>query len=183
MSSSPNTHSIACGRRIIEIQKTTSYRSITDFLERIRPDDREARSLIHAGAFDPLHPEESRASLLWSLASWQKAKTSKRRQDALFYNTPETQQPTFPPQPEIEKLRHEFASLGFLCDRHPMVLFNDTLRSKSIIKAKDLRRFTGRHIRFAGLLITGKVIRTKQGEPMEFLSFEDETGQVETTFF
>jgi DNA polymerase-3 subunit alpha/error-prone DNA polymerase len=32
-------------------------------------------------------------------------------------------------------------------------------------------------------LITGKVVRTKSGDPMEFLTFEDETGIVETTFF
>jgi DNA polymerase-3 subunit alpha/error-prone DNA polymerase len=35
----------------------------------------------------------------------------------------------------------------------------------------------------AGWLITGKVIHTQHGEPMEFLSFEDETGIIETTFF
>jgi DNA polymerase-3 subunit alpha/error-prone DNA polymerase len=38
-------------------------------------------------------------------------------------------------------------------------------------------------VHFAGLLITGKVVHTKQGDPMEFLTFEDETGLVETTFF
>ena len=43
--------------------------------------------------------------------------------------------------------------------------------------------FSGRHVRIAGLLITGKVVHTKHGEPMEFLTFEDETGLVETTFF
>ncbi|MBW2248037.1 MAG: hypothetical protein JRF62_12810, partial [Deltaproteobacteria bacterium] len=37
--------------------------------------------------------------------------------------------------------------------------------------------------RIAGLLITGKVVHTKHGDPMEFLTFEDETGLVETTFF
>jgi DNA polymerase-3 subunit alpha/error-prone DNA polymerase len=38
-------------------------------------------------------------------------------------------------------------------------------------------------VRIAGLLITGKVVHTKHGDPMEFLTFEDETGLVETTFF
>jgi len=38
-------------------------------------------------------------------------------------------------------------------------------------------------VHIAGLLITGKVVHTKHGEPMEFLTFEDETGLVETTFF
>jgi len=38
-------------------------------------------------------------------------------------------------------------------------------------------------VNIAGLLIAGKVVHTKYGEPMEFLTFEDETGLVETTFF
>ena len=41
----------------------------------------------------------------------------------------------------------------------------------------------GQRVRFAGWLITGKVVTTKRGDPMEFLTFEDETGVVETTFF
>jgi DNA polymerase-3 subunit alpha/error-prone DNA polymerase len=34
-----------------------------------------------------------------------------------------------------------------------------------------------------GWLITGKVVYTKHDEAMEFMSFEDETGIYETTFF
>jgi DNA polymerase III alpha subunit len=34
-----------------------------------------------------------------------------------------------------------------------------------------------------GWLVTGKVIDTKRGEPMEFVSFEDTTALYETTFF
>jgi DNA polymerase-3 subunit alpha/error-prone DNA polymerase len=51
------------------------------------------------------------------------------------------------------------------------------------VKAADVPRRVGRRVRFAGWLITGKVVETKKGEPMEFLTFEDETGLVETTFF
>jgi len=32
-------------------------------------------------------------------------------------------------------------------------------------------------------LITGKVVHTKHGDPMEFLTFEDDTGLIETIFF
>jgi len=91
--------------------------------------------------------------------------------------------PSFPSENETERLRHEFSALGFLCDRHPMVLYADALKKQKIVKARDLPRFIGRHVRIAGLLITGKVVHTKHGEPMEFLTFEDETGLVETTFF
>ena len=73
--------------------------------------------------------------------------------------------------------------MGFLCDRHPMVLFRDRLNGWPGVKARELGRHVGRQVRFAGWLITGKTVRTRHGEPMEFLTFEDETGLVETTFF
>jgi error-prone DNA polymerase len=38
-------------------------------------------------------------------------------------------------------------------------------------------------VRFSGWLLTRKLVSTKTGEPMEFLTFEDETGIIETTFF
>ena len=51
------------------------------------------------------------------------------------------------------------------------------------VKARDLPKFIGKPITFAGWLITGKAVITKHGDPMKFLTFEDETGLVETVFF
>jgi DNA polymerase-3 subunit alpha/error-prone DNA polymerase len=64
-----------------------------------------------------------------------------------------------------------------------MELYADTLKKMRTVKAIDLPRFLGKQARMAGWLITGKVVSTKHGDPMEFLTFEDETGIVETTFF
>jgi len=169
--------------RIVAERKSTPYHDIIDFLERVQPDDPEARSLIHAGAFDSLYSEESRASLLWELACRQKSRSKRSGAGELFNGRIDVPKPSFPPENETERLRHEFAALGFLCNRHPMVLYANVLKKQKIVKAGDLPRFIGRHVRIAGLLITGKVVHTKHGEPMEFLTFEDETGLVETTFF
>jgi DNA polymerase-3 subunit alpha/error-prone DNA polymerase len=57
------------------------------------------------------------------------------------------------------------------------------LQSRKTIKAKDLGRWRGRRVRFGGWFVAGKVVHTKQGDPMEFLTFEDETDMIETTFF
>ena len=172
-------------QRIVTQRNRKPYRSLTDFLERVGPEEPEARSLIHAGAFDRLHPEESRASLLWEIAAWHRSRSARPRVPDLFggHRTPAVARPPLPPEDELSRLRREFAVLGFLCDRHPMVLYRDALKHRGIVKAKDLRRRVGRHARMAGLLITGKVVSTKHGDPMEFLTFEDETGLVETTFF
>ena len=58
-----------------------------------------------------------------------------------------------------------------------------TVNGKQVVKAKDLSRCAGRRVRCAGFLVTGKVVATLQGEPMEFITFEDETGLMECTFF
>jgi error-prone DNA polymerase len=51
------------------------------------------------------------------------------------------------------------------------------------VPAVELPRQVGRRVRFADWLISGKLVSTKTGGHMEFLTFEDETGLVETTFF
>ena len=51
------------------------------------------------------------------------------------------------------------------------------------VKANRLPGLVGRRVRLAAWLVTGKVVHTRHGDPMEFLTFEDETGIVETTFF
>jgi DNA polymerase-3 subunit alpha/error-prone DNA polymerase len=168
------------GRKIVAERKAGPYRNLLDLLTRVKPEEPEARSLIQAGAFDSLHPGENRAALLWELALWQKTGS---RAVNLFSGSHTTEKPVFPPDDEKKRLREAYAALGFLCDRHPMTLFAATLRNRGIVKARDLPRYIGKQVRIAGLLITGKVVHTRQGEPMEFLTFEDETGLVETTFF
>lgn len=169
--------------RISAGREAGPYHNMVDFLERIRPNDDEARSLIYSGVFDSLHPEEHRAALLWELTCWQKIKTTRSGTGDLFSGRIDIVKPSLPPEKEQERLRQEFSALGFLCDRHPMVLYTDALKKLRIVKVRDLPRFVGKHIRIAGLLITGKVVHTKHGDPMEFLTFEDETGLIETTFF
>jgi len=171
--------------KIAACRRKKPYRSLADFLDRIRPEEPEARALIHAGAFDSLHPDLNRPALLWELAAWHRIRTNRARSADLFGPPldPVELKPTFPPGSQRDRLRREFAVLGFLCDRHPMVLFADALKGRGIIKACDLKKHVGRHISVAGMLITGKITHTKHGDPMEFLTFEDETGLVETTFF
>jgi DNA polymerase-3 subunit alpha/error-prone DNA polymerase len=171
------------GERIIGERKNRPYAHITDFLERIRPDETEARALILCGALDSLHPESSRAALLWELARWRKQRARFRSQGMFDVPVRVPPPPALPPDPEDQRLRREFGVLGFLCDRHPMVLFRRRIPPGQEVKARDLGRYVGRQIRFAGWLVTGKTVRTRQGDPMEFLTFEDETGIVETTFF
>ncbi|RJP79652.1 MAG: DNA polymerase III subunit alpha, partial [Desulfobacteraceae bacterium] len=169
--------------RIMEERENEKYFHFKDFLKRVRPDDNEAKALIHAGAFDRLHPDESRASLLWMLAGFRKKRENPSSQLDLFEKKINTGMPILPPENEKKRLRNEFSVLGFLCDRHPMLLYREAMQQSKVIRICEMGRFVGKRIRVAGLLITGKVVHTGKGEPMEFLTFEDETGLVEAVFF
>ena len=158
------------------------YHDLADFLDRVRPDEEEARILVHARAFDGLHPAEGHAVQLWQIAAWRKS-TARRKSCDLFAREAQTPRPPLEPDDPRECLREEMRALGFLCEMHPMVLCAAQANGKHVIKAKALSRFAGRRVRCAGFLVTGKVVSTLKGEPMEFITFEDETGLMECTFF
>jgi DNA polymerase-3 subunit alpha/error-prone DNA polymerase len=168
---------------IMAKRKGGPYQSISDVLAKVQPDEQEARSLVHSGALDSLHAGGNRHFLLWELAYWHTSRKKNPDASELFPESTDVGAPSFPPEDAFRRLRHEFSALGFLCDQHPMTLYTDILRKQKITKAMDLHRFVNKRVRVAGLLVTGKVVHTKHGEAMEFLTFEDETGQMETTFF
>jgi error-prone DNA polymerase len=127
--------------------------------------------------------------LLWEFSRWQRDRQphdGRPRDGDLFPAAPPSNPPPVPDLPEEdprERLRREFKVLGFLCDRHPMTLVADGLRDRSMMKARDLEHHVGRRVRTAGWLITGKTVLTQKGDPMKFVTFEDETGIMETVFF
>ncbi len=170
-------------QRIVDQRRRNAFRDAVDFFRRVRPDDPEARSLILCGALDTLAPNLSRAQLLWTLNQWQAGRKHTRTALPLFDDPMAIEPPDLPPDDPQERLRREFRVLGFLCDRHPMSLFQDAARRSGAIPAREVVRRVGHRVRFVGWLITGKVVQTKRGDPMEFLTFEDDTGILETTFF
>jgi error-prone DNA polymerase len=177
-------------RRIIAEQESgRPFAGVGDFLKRVRPDEREARALIHAGALDGLPGAGSRAGQLWRLAKEpdrRPAGFAAHLPGSLFDADPErvaASPPPLPPEPELERLRREFKVLGFLTSRHPMQLFENKLSGRCLVKAAEVPGYVGQRIHLAGWLITGKTVLTAKHDPMQFLTFEDETGIVETTFF
>jgi DNA polymerase-3 subunit alpha/error-prone DNA polymerase len=175
--------------QIIEQREQKAFSGIRDFLSRIRPRKDAFTLLCDSGSLDTLNSKKSRAALTWAFWAWKK--NSRQKPTDRGCRSPElfdaTQQqapvPDLPPDPPGARLRQEFRALGFLCTCHPMILFARQVQALKGVKAADIHRHLGKNIRFAGWLITGKTVKTKQGDPMTFLTFEDETGTVETVFF
>ena len=165
-------------------QKKALFRDMGDFLVRVRPEDPEKKSLVACGALDTLRPGVSRSALMWQLA-FLKKHSLLPEEDVL----PLPVAPRSLPEPPaiqddpVKRFQQEFAALGFLCASHPMTLYAPLLVRHRVTKACRMGRFIDKNIRMAGFLVTGKVVRTRHGDPMEFLTFEDETDIFETTFF
>jgi DNA polymerase-3 subunit alpha/error-prone DNA polymerase len=178
-------------RRILAERGKSPFVSLADFFDRGRPDETEAAALIQCGALDRFHPKQHRAVLLWEFSRWQQVRDrqphdGRPRDRGLFPADPSPPPPPVPDLPEEdprERLRREFKVLGFLCDCHPMTLFADGLRDRGMMKVCDLEHHVGRRVQTAGWLITGKTVLTQKGDPMKFVTFEDETGIMETVFF
>ena len=79
--------------------------------------------------------------------------------------------------------REEYAALGFVTDTHPMRLHADQLARFQLCRSTELRRHVGRHVLLAGMLTTAKPVHTLQDEPMEFATFDDGEGLIETVLF
>ena len=177
---------LATLERICCVRRQRPFASMFDFLSRVLPARDEAEALVHAGALDLFLGDASsnRGQLIWLLAAWFKGK---KTASTLFALDPTP--PPLPPEEERQRLRNEYRVLGFLCDRHPITLFCKeriryrTLTARALLNQPALAVRARHRLRFIGWLITGKVVSTKKGEPMEFLSFEDETGIVECALF
>jgi DNA-directed DNA polymerase III PolC len=183
---------------LAERRRGGRYRSFDDLLGRAPLDPSDLRLLIRAGACDRLGFDGESGSrdddlalrprLHWRLSEWE-AKTEGRRSRERSLFPIELGAPPRPqPYDAARLLRDEADTLGLLVSRHPLTLYRDRLLAlrrggAPPVRACDLPRHVGRRVTTIGWLITGKIITTREDEPMEFVSFEDTTAIYETTFF
>mgnify|MGYP001238727248 CR=1 FL=1 len=155
---------------IAEREQRGPYRSLSDVLRRVELDYTQAKLLIKAGCFDSIAGELTRPALLWRV-----------------FATQATKPPSFIPVPTEysaqKRLQHELTILGFPLHCHPLDLFKEALAGTSCILAKDLDQYVGKEVTLIGWLLTEKIVSTKKGEPMEFMTLEDQTEMYDATLF
>jgi error-prone DNA polymerase len=173
------------------------YGSLDDLLRRVAIEPADARRLVRAGALDGVglgarHAARGHAArplLHWRIQEWEARGEGRQRggMRPLFAPEPE---PLPEPRPHdaAKLLRDEEEALGMLLSRHPLTLYRDALlglrRGGTIlVRGSDMARHVGEPVAMIGWLITGKIVTTRDDEPMEFVSFEDTTAIYETTFF
>jgi len=165
--------------QIVRRRKAQKYVSSVDFWQRVSPHKDECRALIQAGALDNVCTDSNRSKLFWELSQFHCLAKNQKSSPLFGIQLPPA--PPLQPYKAQELLRQEYQVLGFLCREHPLLMYGDKLQGRT--KARNLEQRKGKKIYFAGWLLSGKLVSTKTGEVMEFLTFEDETGVVETVFF
>jgi DNA-directed DNA polymerase III PolC len=81
-----------------------------------------------------------------------------------------------------ERLREEYRILGFLPGPPLITLFRAHLPPDRIYN-DELPQHLGKEVRAAGLVATARTTNTNAGQPMQFITLEDEHGLVDVTLF
>ncbi len=177
---------------LAERQRRGPFRSWQDFLTRVNPDLAQAVRFIKLGCCDSIAGELTRPALLWRLHAWVRSRnahlssghTHGMSQASLVDEHSHSPLPIPDEYSEMRQAWYEMEVLGFCLSKHPIELFRcQRVSCGEYVSACEMHRYVGKRVSMLGWLITGKSVQTKDGDAMEFVSFEDQTGLYETTLF
>ena len=168
-----------------ERRKNGPFRSLNDFCQRTTPEPSATRILVQAGALDSIAGGLNRPQMLWRFYGEGRSKAVGDSFSLLPNGAVSVEWPQVQDYDRSTKLSHERETLGYIFSVHPLRLYNQKIAASGhrIVPANELFRHVGRRVTLAAWSITGKEVLTRNGDPMEFVSFEDETAIFETTFF
>jgi DNA polymerase-3 subunit alpha len=181
---------------IVESRQDGAFNSLFDFCERVdlkKVNKRVIESLIKCGAFDSTGAKRSQMIAALEDALDYGQRVQKERLDpqiGLFDGAVNPQVINAPALPDIEewsenqRLAFEKESLGFYVSGHPLkrhAELLDKFTNANAISIKELKN--GNAVRIGGLVRSIKIIKTKRGDLMAFVTIEDLHGAVEATVF
>ena len=158
---------------ILDERKAGEFDSLDDFLSRVDLDLADAMALTNAGCFRSLASQMVHQELAYRVAG--------------FYLQNGVREPlsTAPVKRKLtaaDTYRLELETFGYPLSVHPVARYRHLL-SQRIKYARDIPHYFGQSIYLIGVYITRKESVTRQSEPMEFLTLEDETDIYECVLF
>ncbi len=184
---------------IIEARKGGKFTSLFDFTSRLDQgflNRRGLESLVSAGAFDTLMPEnttvfQSRASLFSdldaALSHGQKVWQNKLRGQTDLFGSPDdaagidpkNQFADVPAWSSTELSKREKSSIGFYLSNHPLNAYKDILSLLKIANVADIEVINpGDKIILAGIVSGMQIRHSKKGNRFCLFRFEDQSGGV-----
>lgn len=183
-------------RIVAEREVGGEYRSVEDLLRRVPLNKKEAEALAKCGAMDTLGGR--RPEILWQVAlalqdgepgphargPAVRAQTAAMLpRQALTTALPVLDDLTFE-----ERMALELEYLDVCVSAHPFALFRRRIerakRLRPVVDSIDVGGHGGERIYCLGWKVTAKRVPTeKEGKMMAFVTFSDERGRIEATFF
>ncbi|GGD16874.1 DNA polymerase III subunit alpha [Pontibacillus salipaludis] len=177
-------------KEIIQARKEKPFKHLFDFCRRVsltvvnRP---VIESLILAGCFDDTN--SNRASLLASVdhAMEQGELFSETNEQESFFMEEIELGPSYievEPFSKMKQLGMEREVLGMYISSHPLASYREQLRENGFLSLREASKAARKKQLKASVVIQElKVIRTKRGDPMAFLTLGDEQTEMEAVVF
>ncbi|SFM08034.1 DNA polymerase-3 subunit alpha [Gracilibacillus orientalis] len=174
---------------ILEARKNQRFKNLFDFCLRVplqKINRTIIESLILAGAFDELH--DNRATLLASLdEAMEQGELFREFDDQIhFFESDlalDVSYTEIEPYPIMKQLMMEKEVIGFFVSTHPLAQVRDKIREYGYISIQQTQHLKQKKIKMAAVVQSLKVIRTKKGETMAFVTISDESGELDTVLF
>ncbi len=178
---------------IEERKKGGPFKSLLDFLERVKDKNlnkKSLESLIKAGALDEFEDRGVMLANLDKLLAYHKEASSKaEHQDSLFgifedkSILPTLKLDKSEPIKEKEKLAWEKELLGLYISGHPLMEHSEKLSKAKVTSQNFKNTPEGAEVILAGIVGEARSSMTKSGEMMAFVKLEDMNGSVDMVVF
>ncbi len=168
-----------------EREKRGNFKSLVDFIKRVKPSLKDATILIKAGCFNNIKKYNIPQMLYIAnkLISSEEDNTESLFSDHYNLNQRSFKVPNLKPYSREKSLSLEIESFGFIVSEHPMNYYRSSIKREKVIMAAELNHHTGKFVKVAGIMVTAKTVLTKDHNLMQFVSFEDESAIFETVLF
>jgi DNA polymerase III subunit alpha len=159
-------------RTIENIMRHAPFMSVDDFLIRVDPRMQEAENLARIGALDGLGTIPSILRRLRS-GSWQQNQLN-------LFEWSDSNEEDWSLE---EKVDAQVEILGAGLDAHPLELVAGKIAASGAISTIEALEQPGRRVTVAGIRQTSHRSRTSKGDPMLFLTLEDQQGTLDAILF
>ncbi|BCR35497.1 DNA polymerase III subunit alpha [Mariniplasma anaerobium] len=159
-------------QKIIDARADTPFKDFHDFKMRLKNviNDKNIEMLIHSGALDSfkLNHHTMIENKDASHAGYELYITDFKLQEHEEYGF-------------RDLALNEKEAIGFNLVYHPLQMYQAYIKEHKLQTIEDLN--TQKQIRFLGFITHKKIIKTKQGKPMVFITIDDGQHQIEATLF
>ena len=181
---------------VAEREANGPYKDLNDFASRIDAsavNKRQIENLAQAGAFDTINPNRAQVAAAAEVIVRHAASMSDERasgQVNLFgggAETPSIRLPLASAWDNVEKLRKEFAAIGFYLTAHPLDASAKPLARLKVVSYAGLiqtvRNSPVTRFKLAGVVIAKQERTSQRGKRFAFLTMSDVSGIYEVTIF